>query len=63
MLEVNLFSIWIPIIITVIIIIIGMVLPGGGGDYSFEGCFILAGVVISVLVVWIIWFICRSIFS
>ena len=63
MFEINLLSIWIPIAISIIIIIVGRVFPGGGGDYSFEGCFILAGVVILILLIWLVWFILKFIFQ
>ncbi len=58
MIEINLLSIWIPIVISVILIIFAI--NGGIGDYS--DFFIMQITVFFIVVIWLIWFILKEIF-
>lgn len=60
MIEINLLSIWFPIVTTLVVIILGMVFIEVGGPY--EGLFILPSAVITTMVIWLLWFILKGIF-
>ena len=58
MIEINLLSIWIPIILSIVLFFIAM--GSGIGDYS--DIFIMPATVFLIMVIWLIWFILKEIF-
>jgi hypothetical protein len=59
MIELNLLSIWIPIIVSVVLLIWG-IFSNDNGD--FGGLFTLPFSIFGILLIWVIWFILKEIF-